>query len=278
MKKSFLVVDDEILVLKNLQRTLGEAVSNCEIRCFSSSHEAITEITQNDYIPDVALLDIEMPGLNGLELAKRIRQYAPTTKIIFTTGYEHFAVDAFKIHANGYLLKPITKERIQEELSFMNLLAPKRVCIQCFGNFDIFVDGNRVTFARSKAKELLAYLVHKQGSECTIKELSAVLFEDRSYDIRTQNYMQKIISVLVKTFQAFGLSDVIIKNYNSISIDRAQVECDYYNFLSENHPSTPQYLGEYMAQYSWAEYTIGYLDKLAERKRERFKFCVNRKN
>lgn len=269
MKKCFLLVDDEVLVLKNLRRVLEQVIPNCEIRCFSRSQEALTEITEDNFIPDAAFLDIEMPGLDGLELAKRIQQHTPTTKIIFTTAYDQYAVDAFKIHATGYIVKPVTKKRIREELNLIGMTASKRVRIQCFGNFDVFVDGTRLAFARSRAKELLAYLVHKQGSECTIKELSAVLFEDRHYDIRTQNYMQKIISVLVKTFQEFDLSNVIIKNYNSFSIDCSQIECDYYNFLNGSHQSTLQYLGEYMAQYSWAEYTIGYLDELTAKTKKK---------
>lgn len=66
--------------------------------------------------------------------------------------------------------------------------------VQCFGNFDVFTPGGEhVRFERSKAKEMFAYLIHKQGTSCTSREIAAVLFEDEPYDEKNQNLMQTYI-------------------------------------------------------------------------------------
>ena len=84
--------------------------------------------------------------MNGLELAKRLKDQHGETNIVFVTGYSEYAIDAFDLHASGYLLKPATVEKVQDAME--NLRIPpetigrgKRVRIQCFGNFEIFVDG-----------------------------------------------------------------------------------------------------------------------------------------
>jgi two-component system response regulator AlgR len=69
------------------------------------------------YEPDVALLDIRMPGIDGLEVAKAIEAKNLKTKVIFTTAYDEYALDAFDVQAQGYLLKPINKEKLEKALA-----------------------------------------------------------------------------------------------------------------------------------------------------------------
>ena len=80
-------------------------------------------------------------------------------------------------------MKPVTKEKVQKELQDLRFpIVPKSnalLKVQCFGNFDVFTpNGEHVKFERSRSKEIFAYLVHRNGSSCTTKEIAAALFED----------------------------------------------------------------------------------------------------
>lgn len=142
-----------------------------------------------------------MRGMNGVELAKQLKETNPKMNIIFVTGFDEYTGDAMRLHASGYIMKPVTKEKIEAEIADLRFpIVPKSNAIlkvQCFGNFDVFTpDGTPVQFERSKSKEVFAYLVHRHGSSCTIREIAAVLFEDEPYDLKQQAYVQKILSAI----------------------------------------------------------------------------------
>ena len=111
-------VDDEKPILEGTKEILLEACEGAEVMTFSRGDAALEAISQGKK-PDVVFSDIEMPGLSGLEFAVRLKSLSPETKIVFVTGYDKYAVNAFKIKANGYLLKPISVEDVREELSYM---------------------------------------------------------------------------------------------------------------------------------------------------------------
>ena len=136
--------------------------------------------------------------------------------------------------------------------------------IRCFGNFEVFTeDGEPIKFNRTKAKELLAYLVYRRGSSCTSRELAAVLFEDNEYSTKQMLYLQKIISSMMQTLREYHAANIIHKTYNAIALNGDAVDCDYYRFLNMDVPSINSYTGEFMTQYSWAEFVAGYLDRLS---------------
>lgn len=263
MRLRVLAVDDEKLVLGRLLRALEQVLPGGDIRGFATAREALDEVEVNGFRPNVAFLDVEMPGITGLELAKRLRERSPGTKIVFVTAYSQYALEAYSLHARGYVMKPVTAEKIRTELGELEqefVQPATRIRVQCFGNFDVFVDGTPVSFARSKAKELFAYLIHKQGTACTVRELAVVLFEEKEYSTQIQNYLQKIISAMMKTFVELNVEHIINKQYNSLAVNTASVDCDFYRFFQLDTRAINSYVGEYMAQYSWAEFTLGYLD------------------
>ena len=118
---------------------------------------------------DVAFLDIQTGGMSGLELALELKRLQPGVHIIFVTGFSQYAVDAFAMHASGYLLKPATEEAVLRELTFLyqEREASARVRVKTFGGFDVYVDGEPLRFGRAKSKELFAYLVDRRGSSVT---------------------------------------------------------------------------------------------------------------
>ena len=101
-------VDDEKFVLSDLLETIREIPEIQEATGFRDIQEVLKFLETNSI--QIAFLDIDMPEMNGLELCKKIHEISPVTKVIFTTGYPQFALDAFKNHAIGYLLKPVKKD------------------------------------------------------------------------------------------------------------------------------------------------------------------------
>lgn len=134
-----------------------------------------------------------------------------------------------------------------------------QVVVQTFGNFQMFVDGKPVKFTRSKSEELFAFLIDRRGAGVTNAEIASVLFEDKEYGRSVKNQVQTIISSMMKTLREYDTEKIVIRQWNSISIDTAAIQCDYFDFLRRESNGMMEYGDEYMANYSWAEYTNGFL-------------------
>lgn len=256
--------DDEELALEMLISSIKEACKNAEISAFMKPSELLECAKREKY--DIAFLDIQMRGITGLELAKKLKEINPKINIIFVTGYDEYAGKALTMHASGYVMKPVTPEKISKELCDLRYPVEQKegtlLKIQCFGNFEVFTpDGNPLRFERLKSKEVFAYLVYKRGSACTIKEIAAAIFEDAEYNRKQLMYMQKIISSLTKTLKSTNAEAVFKRDFNSLAINPSLVRCDYYDFESFDPAAVNAYNGEFMSQYSWAEFILGYLEK-----------------
>ena len=112
------VIDDEPIVLKASEKVVRRALPEAEVKAFGSSAEALMAMKEPEGYPDVVFSDIEMPGINGLEFAVRLKAISPQTKIIFVTAYSEYALEAFRIHAKGYILKPMNAMRERSPLIF----------------------------------------------------------------------------------------------------------------------------------------------------------------
>lgn len=288
-----IAADDEYLALKDLVEALREALPDADVQGFQTAREALLSAAGTPV--DAAFLDIEMAGMNGLALAKELKEIRSQTNIVFVTGYSQYAVEAFSVSASDYLLKPVTAQEILRAVSNMRsplpaasppqaalphgaqceeqckvlgeaqyLPATSKLWVRAFGNFEVFVSGAPLRFPRSKSKELFAYLIHKRGTGCSTRELAAVLYEDQPYTLSLQKQVQTILSAMIRTLKDAGVSDCIVRSYNRTSLDVTRVDCDYYRFLNRDTDAVNQYTGEYMSNYSWAEFVIGYLDSRIE--------------
>ncbi len=107
---SALIVDDEKPARERLERLIAPIEAIETLGQAANAQEAMQFIEQS--APDLAFLDISMPEINGIQLAEWIQQHYPTVKIIFTTAYDEYALEAFEVNATDYLLKPIRRERL----------------------------------------------------------------------------------------------------------------------------------------------------------------------
>ena len=246
-----ILVDDEKHNLEDLSECVAELRPNAEIFSFDRSAEALSFTKENDV--DVAFLDIRMPLMNGIELAKELKKVSPKINVIFCTAFSQYVLDALRLHASGYINKPYSPADVKRELD--NLLHPTlppspRIFARTFGDFDLFLNGVAVTFKRAKSKELLAYLIYKRGGMITKKELAAVLLGD-DYSAKTQNYVAKIYGDLAKDLREVGLESILCKAFNQYGVDVRAFSCDYYDFIEGKPSGINSYEGEFFAQYEW---------------------------
>ena len=247
-----IAVDDERLALENLVEAIAHASADAKIHRFRYPEDALAFAGENRV--DVAFLDVEMVGMNGVELAEGLKLYHPDINIIFSTGYGHYRDAAFDLHASGYLTKPITPEKVKKELENLRrpVRNPKRIRIRAFGNFEVYLDGSPISFKYSKTKELLAYLVDRKGALCSNGEIMAILFED---DNGHEAYFRSLRKDLSDILEAAGCGEILSQQRGRIGIFPERVECDYYNWCSGKRAGINAFQGEYMTQYSWGEYT-----------------------
>ena len=252
-------VDDERLLVEELAAMCMELPEISEVKSFVWASDALDWLENNSV--DLALLDIDMPEINGIQLAAKIKSKWPETAIVFITGYSQYAVDAFAVRAVGYLMKPVSKEALAADVSYALSGRQKRltghIIVRTFGSFDIFVDDKPVRFKMAKCKELLAYLVDRQGSSVTRAELSSVIWEDRIYDRRQQKHLDTYIRVLRQTLKEYGIESILEMQAGSLHIIPEKFVCDAYLFFSGDSDMINAYRGEYMTNYSWASITEG---------------------
>lgn len=262
-----MVVDDEKLAVENLTKVIHKEQPNAEMIAFTEAGEAFEYLAANSV--DVAFLDIEMGGLDGISLAKKCKNLCPTVNIIFATGYSQYAMDALKLHASGYLMKPVRTEDLRRELDNLRHPLPsakvRRVRIQTFGNFEVFVDEKPLWVPRTKCKECLAYLVDRKGAGVGFSQLSAILWEEYPFDRSAQKNTHKIISDLLKALREVGAENILHKTRTDIAINIANVDCDYFSIINGDMAWMDAFTGEYMTNYSWAEFTLGELIAIKQR-------------
>ena len=243
-----LLVDDEELQLIRLEKACREIIPDAEYLCYTNPLKAIEENNEPDL--DIAFLDIEMPSINGIQLAKKLKKINPLIKIVFVTAYNNYALQAFNVHASGYITKPVNAAKIKEEVDQLQTVTPlistKKLQIKCFGNFEVFHNGEPVKFMYKKSKEMFAYLVDREGAAIGINELNSVLWEEDH-----PSYLRNLISDIQKTLKSLGCEDVFIKRHNECYIDVEKVDCDAYEYKKDNPNAVRLYRGEYMIQYSW---------------------------
>ena len=252
-----IAVDDEKLALESLSRAIKAIVTEDEVVSFRYAEDALEYARENAC--DIAFLDIEIVGMSGVELAAELKKYNSEINIVFCTGYGNYRDAAFELHASGYLMKPITSEKVKHELE--NLRRPiyekKRLKVQTFGNFEVYVDGKPLAFKYRRTKELFAYLVDRVGAMCTVGEITGIIFEDEG---GREDYFQKLRRDLLSTLEEVGCASAIVHKRGMLGVVVSELQCDYYDCLSGKKDFSSCYFGEYMSQYSFAEYTNAQLN------------------
>lgn len=110
-----LLVDDLPIILEGGTKTLRQAIPNANVIGFSDPADVISFFKQNPV--SLIFLDIEMGGINGIDLCRELLRIRPRTNVIYLTSYSEYALEAWKSGASGYLLKPLDVDEVRHELS-----------------------------------------------------------------------------------------------------------------------------------------------------------------
>lgn len=247
-------VDDEKPARENFRLTVADFKDIETLQLFERGEQAV--LWAKEHKVDAAFLDIEMSGLHGIELAKELTAMNENICIVFVTAYSQYALEAFKVDAVGYILKPYSKEEVRKELDKVQRMRPlpeKRIEITTIPSFSVLVDGVILKISNAKAKELFALLVDRAGSGITGSEVISYLWPDRASDVNTQSLYRMTLKRLMDVLREVGVEKIIETSGREKYLVTELVECDLYRILEGNKDAARCYAGEYMREYSWAE-------------------------
>ena len=260
-----LTVDDNPMVLQSMEKLLSRIDPDGVHFTADSGSAAMERIRQTP--PDVAFLDIELPGGSGLDVASYLRGLRPESNVIFITGHPEYAMQAFELYASGYLLKPITENQVRTALD--NLRHPirkrekPRLKARCFGDFEVWCGGAPVRFGRSKSKMLLAFLIDRNGAMCDTGQILCAIWPEEPDNASHRSQVRMFVSDLQTTLTRLGVGETLIRGHGRTGINTALVDCDYYQYLRGDPDAVRQFQGEYMNQYSFGESTLATLTQNA---------------
>ncbi|MNE25007.1 Transcriptional regulatory protein YehT [compost metagenome] len=279
-----ILVDDERFALIGLKKAIVNVADEIEIvATYLSSIEVIAGVLTHR--PDVVFLDIHMPEIDGLQLGRQIQAAVPGIEIVFVTGYDQYAVQAFELYALDYIMKPIEKERLRQtitrlkkRLSIKSTKKPQDnqlPLILCFNEIQFQLPGKEAKTAKwrtSKAQELFAYLLHHRNRNVHRTALLELLWPDFDED-KAIHHLYTVIYYTRQTLKNCGMDMISIQNGKleagyRLEIGEARVDTEEWENqmkqlgnLDENNVDTyehvlGQYMGNYFGHYDypWAEY------------------------
>ena len=252
-----LTVDDRRSVVNMMLRILDKIDPEGEHIGTTDPEKALKVIREKEVT--AVYVDVEMPKINGIELARMMQEVKPETNIIFITGYQEYMPDAFELYASGYLMKPVDEDDVRKSLEHLRYkgepIKTSAVRVQCFGNFEVFVGNTPMLFHRSKSKELFAYLIDRKGAVCTNDMIIGNLWGDKPLTESLKSLQRTVISEMIKDFEQANIEGLFSKSKNGISVNTDMVDCDYYKYLDGDEKAIRRFKGEYMTQYEFAEET-----------------------
>lgn len=230
------LVDDEILVLKLLEKFISTNNNIQVIGSFTKVSVALKEIPKLK--PDVAFLDIEMPGLNGIELATKLIKEDEEMDMVFVTAYEQYAINAFQLNAINYILKPIDQDSVDETIKRLIKKRGKReeqsnkdVKIELFGDICIIEENEnrKVKWMTNKVEELFALLIINRKSGVSKWKIIDLLWGEINSKKAEQNLYTTIFR-LKKSLKEIGIHVSIKNNTGIYNIYLKDIYCDLIDF------------------------------------------------
>ena len=252
---NIIVIDDEPFVLQGEVNVVRRCAPGASVEGFLYPQDALAHARTHQV--DVAFVDINMPQNDGVELARRLKRAQQDVNMVFATAHDDHYAEAMRMHASGYILKPVSEEDVAAELEELRRPAelstePKRLFVRAFGDFEVFYGEQPVLFRYQKTKELFAYLIDRRGAIVESDTLMTVLWGG---EVDRSNFFKQIRKDLKDTLEKYGYGDVIISRRGSLGLLTGRIACDYFDWLAGLASGVNAYRGEYMRQYDWAQST-----------------------
>lgn len=254
-----IIVDDEQIMLRSFMR-LSKDISNLNVIAQFESPEEALEFVQEHSV-ELAFLDIKMPGMNGIELAVKIREICPNILIVFISAYDEYIRDSNLIGGDYYIIKPYKRETIAMMMQKMQILSKglhKEIYMQMFGRFNVLKNGVPIAL-QGKAKEILALIASRCGKEISNEEIYSVIWEGREYSNVKMKVYYNALKRLKEVLESEGLSDLLLSTPRGQMLNTEIVDCDYYAWKNNQRQEKAKFEGEFLSEYSWGEYLLAEL-------------------
>lgn len=247
-----ILIQKEEAVLRQLTEVMNQYPFIQVVGAFTQSLRALEYAKKNPV--DFALLDVELQGMNGLELGSELRKCTPEMILIYVTEQRQYVGEAIlDVKADYYLTGPSSPEEIRELAQRAHLLSRRlegnKIEVHTFGRFKVCFHHEPVVFRNAKAKELLALCVDSQGDILTMEQCVDSLWWDRPYDTRVKNLYRKAVAYLHRCFNDLGAGEVFLSGRGYCRVNMDKIDCDYTRYLQGE---AVRYHGEYMIDYDWA--------------------------
>ena len=248
-----IVVDDEPMMLKSFLR-LSSGIEDLQVLSTFESPEDALEFVKGNSV-DIAFLDIEMPTMSGIQLAKELRAVKPDILIVIISAYGEYIKDSNLIGADYYIVKPYKHDTLEMMMSRMRLLAKrlqKELNVRTFGEFEVLKNGKPVS-ATGKAKEILAYCVTMRGQEASNEEIYSALWEGREYNNVNMKVYYNAIKRLKDSLAEDAIPDLLVSTKRGQLANTDIFDCDLYNWLDKGNKDISKIPGGFMTKYSWGQ-------------------------
>jgi len=264
-----IIITDDSLSLKKVINSI-DAINNVElVKTFTGIKNVEEYVSINEV--DVAFVDIESLKNKKLELINNIKKINKAIFVVLISDSKEDSFAAYSLHSVGFLLKPLNNELIINEIDHIKTIAPhlnKRVEIRTFGNFSVLVNGKAIHFPIKKTKEILAYLVNKQGTQVDWPTLAAEVLDENLYDKVIQNRLHRYVECLKTTLKENNLENILVSSKGYLSVNTNAFDCDLYELINGSEKAKNYYFGEYMYEYPWADSRTAYIDRIVNLKKE----------
>lgn len=236
-----IIVDDEQAMLMIMERLLQEIQGTEIAGSFLNAAEALAFIRHEDV--DIAFVDIEISGENGLEAAKTMREACPGMEIVFVTSHKEYALDAFAVYPLDYMVKPVSMGRIREtmlrvmrrkagRLAVTADRSDQRLNVRALGAFEASsLQAGKVKWMSKKSQEIFGYLLLNRGKSVSKSRLLEDIFPYMDLP-NAQHYLNTAIYQLRKALTAHGLKASIITGNEQYSLDLKAMTVDFIDFES----------------------------------------------
>ncbi len=240
------IIEDEKPSLELTKRRMAANGLIDIVGAYTDPVKALDDIPR--LLPDVIFTDVEMPGISGMDLAKKVRELDENIQIVFITAYEKYAVDAFRVNAVNYILKPITAEDLNNTVNRLlqgfrrrasSAKPENRLRILAFGIFTVY--GSRrdqeIRWPTAKVRELFACFVLNKGGALGKWQLCERLWPQASPQ-RVEHSLHSTVSRMRKSLADAGIPNAVVYSEGRYRVKMDGWSCDLWEFRGflENHP------------------------------------------
>lgn len=276
-----IIMDDEAPVLRLLKHVL-ESFADVEIIGeYTNSLQGLQAIREQQ--PDICFLDVEMPDLNGFQVIQEVKD--TKAQFVFVTAYDYYAVEAFRVDAADYILKPIFRDEVERVLNKLRprieprKLEPKtsELVLEFFGDFQVLYKGSTLEWPTEKVADFFAYFVYHAEKKVEKWKLCDIFWPDLLPEKAMHN-VYNAIYLLKRVLDAQQINYHISnkRGFYQFTIDNAQIDFETVDKLLQNFSERDEqtieeleqiealYQDEFLARkdYSWCQPIRAYYEQV----------------